>query len=108
MNLRNLNIALLSTIVSLVTINKKQRRRKFWVKPWILNNCVGHYENVYLEWRYTDPEMHRIFLRIYPEDFGNLLRAVRHIIEKQNTVMRPAIPAHKRLSITLRFLATGK
>lgn len=39
--------------------------------------------------------------------FDELLRMVRPQIEKQNTPMRDAIPASQRLSITLRYLATG-
>lgn len=109
MDRKNFKIGLLSTIVALIAKKKIDNKRKFWVKPWILNNSTdGHYENVYLEWRYSDPEAHRVFLRMYSEDFQNLLRAVEPMISKQNTIMRQSIPAHKRLSMTLRFLATGK
>lgn len=33
---------------------------------------------------------------------------VAPIIEKQDTIMRNAIPAHDRLLATLKFLATGR
>ncbi|XP_036150116.1 uncharacterized protein LOC118648027 [Monomorium pharaonis] len=36
-----------------------------------------------------------------------LLHAVAALIEKKDTVMRQAIPAQDRLSVTLRYLATG-
>ena len=39
--------------------------------------------------------------------FDELLRMLAPIITKQNTVMRDSIPAYTRLSVTLRYLATG-
>lgn len=58
-------------------------------------------------------------LRITPKDFNNYLRMnentylhllslVTPLIEKQNTVMRNALSPHERLTLTLRFLATGR
>jgi len=41
------------------------------------------------------------------EEFDFLLDRVQHLITKQNTKMRRAIPPRERLSLTLRFLATG-
>lgn len=37
-----------------------------------------------------------------------LLSMVTPIIKKEDTVMRKSISAHERLSVTLRFLATGR
>lgn len=37
-----------------------------------------------------------------------LFGIVTPLIEKQDTTLREAIPAHERLSITLGFFATGK
>jgi hypothetical protein len=58
-------------------------------------------------------------LRLEPDDWLNYLRmdedAYREIlqkvtprIKKSNTVMRKAIMPHEHLSVTLRFLATGR
>jgi len=46
------------------------------------------------------------YLRMDDKIFQVLLRKVVLLIEKQNTVMRDAIPSHVRLIATLRFLAT--
>lgn len=79
------------------------------MKTWIANHRRnGHYENVYREWRESDPDMFRTILRIYPEDFDELIRAVGPLIAKMETQMRYAIPAEKRLAITLRYLSYGK
>lgn len=40
--------------------------------------------------------------------FNNLLDKVSPFIQKQDTVMRKSIPPIQRLSLTLRFLATGE
>ncbi|XP_069813053.1 uncharacterized protein [Dendropsophus ebraccatus] len=42
------------------------------------------------------------------DTFSKLLDRVRPLIEKHDTVMRPAIPAEQRLAATLRFMATGR
>lgn len=87
----------------------KNKKKKIWVKPWLAQyGRNGHYENVYREWRESDPDMFRRILRIYPEDFAELVKAVYPIIVKMDTYMRDAIPVDKRLAITLRYLCSGK
>ena len=46
-------------------------------------------------------------LRMTPEEFDFLLGLVEPIIRKRDTWMRRAITPSQRLSLTLRFLATG-
>ncbi|KAJ8945524.1 hypothetical protein NQ317_004606 [Molorchus minor] len=50
---------------------------------------------------------YRNFLRMDQESFDNLLDLVRQDIEKKDTKMHEAIPASQRLSVTLRYLASG-
>ena len=47
------------------------------------------------------------FLRITPDNFKELLKLTETDIQKQNTHLRDAIPAKKKLAATLRFLETG-
>ncbi|CAF4829023.1 unnamed protein product [Pieris macdunnoughi] len=47
------------------------------------------------------------FVRLDLEQFQVLLELVTPLIQKKNTIMREAIPPSQRLSITLRYLATG-
>jgi len=54
-----------------------------------------------------DPGGFRNFLRMDKIDFEELLEKVTPVIQRQDTWMREAISASERLSITLRFLATG-
>ncbi|KAF2890092.1 hypothetical protein ILUMI_16081, partial [Ignelater luminosus] len=48
------------------------------------------------------------YLRIDYESFSGLLNLVSPLITKQDTAMREAITAQKRLVATLRYLATGR
>lgn len=47
------------------------------------------------------------FLRMSTSDFEILLQKLAPIITKKDTKFRKAIPAKVRLTITLRYLATG-
>ncbi len=49
----------------------------------------------------------RALLRMTAEDLDFLLGKVKHLITKQDTKMRLAIPTREHMSLTLRFLATG-
>nr|XP_015192141.1 PREDICTED: uncharacterized protein LOC102689759 [Lepisosteus oculatus] len=50
----------------------------------------------------------RELLRMTAEEFDFLLERVSPLISKQDTKLRKAITARERLSVTLRFLATGE
>jgi len=79
------------------------QRRQYWVKPWrqkwlypcIINDLL------------SDDTDYRGYLRMDASVFGELLERVRPLIEKQTTNFRSPVSAEERLSITLRFLATG-
>lgn len=55
----------------------------------------------------SDPEEFCRMLRMPPFAFEFILEKIRHKITKKNTQMRKAIPPEERLSVTLKFLATG-
>lgn len=50
----------------------------------------------------------REMLRVTVDEFYELLAMVEPFITKTDTVMKRSISAKERLSVTLRFLATGK
>lgn len=54
-----------------------------------------------------DPSSFQNYVRMEQLIFEELLHAVAPLIEKRDTVMRQAIPVRNRLSVTLRYLATG-
>jgi hypothetical protein len=50
-----------------------------------------------------DEESYKNFLRMSADDFDYLLNKIRFAIEKQNTLIRNAIPAAERLALTSFF-----
>jgi hypothetical protein len=87
----------------------KARCRKKWTKRWIMRRTgQGAYANLVREFNAEDPECFRQFHRLDRESFDSVLALVGPYIAKKNTIMRESIPPAERLSITLRFLATGK
>jgi hypothetical protein len=65
------------------------------------------YENLLKDLRLSGPSDFQNSLRLDATSFDELLKIITPTIEKRNTTMRDAIPPSQRLSITLRYLATG-
>lgn len=90
---------------------KKRRRHQMWVREWIRRRSQFGFCStctLKLELRSQDPCQLANFLRMSLSDFEDILRRIEPKIQKKDTPMRKSIPAHDRLAITLRFLATGK
>jgi hypothetical protein len=62
---------------------------------------------LYLEVENTDADKFGAVFRMSPEVLDILLKRVRPAIEKQDTVMRQAVPAKIRLMVTLTYLTSG-
>ncbi|KAJ8915449.1 hypothetical protein NQ315_003212, partial [Exocentrus adspersus] len=87
---------------------KKNKKRRYWVHP--LNTRRIRHSQFYLlraKLR-AHPDNFFDYYRMSIKTFDELLDKVRDKIKKQNTWMRVSIDAEERLTITLRFLATGK
>jgi len=56
----------------------------------------------------TDPKAYTNFLRMDATNFDELLNLVAPKIQHQDTSCRLSISAAERLSVTLRYLATGE
>lgn len=89
-------------------IRRRQRRQRRWVRPWIQRRQQhGAHHALIQELTTEDAGGFRNFLRMDQADFKELLGKVTTLIQQQDTWMREAISASERLSITLRYLATG-
>ena len=110
---------------------KKSKRRSIWVKSWIsqrfyrflifkkkhapikhlLINSIRYKHGVYTtlipKLLATDPAAYKNFMRMDNNSFLVLLEKINPLIEKQSSAMRDSISPSERLSVTLRFLATG-
>lgn len=85
----------------------RQRRRRWWVRPWILRRPqLGQYETMMGELQLEDEAALKNFLRIDQELFQELLVRLDHVLQKNTRYRQPLEPGLK-LAITLRHLATG-
>lgn len=93
-----------------VLVNNDRKKRKWWVRPWILKRDEkGAFSLVNEEFEAADDtESFKGFLRMDKETFEKLLSLVKEDIMKEATHLRVTILAKSRLILTLRFLATGE
>ena len=102
------DLGFLALTLSLCEQKKSKRKRnRRWSKEWYKLRSRFTHEHLLNFLRSTEPDDYKNFLRMDEEGFQTLLELVRPDIQKKDTVMREAIPASQRLSITLRYLASG-
>ncbi|XP_050303715.1 probable ATP-dependent RNA helicase DDX49 [Anthonomus grandis grandis] len=77
------------------------------MKKWSLQRDRFSHIKLLEELR-LEPDDYRNYLRMDEDSYVLLLKLVTPLIQKQDTCMRSAIPPHERLSVTLRYLATGR
>ncbi|XP_063761709.1 uncharacterized protein LOC134879242 [Eleginops maclovinus] len=87
---------------------KKRRRRRVWTRKWLGRRGQYGLSILQRELEVDDMRGFRDLLRISVEEFYFLLERVTPHIVKQDTHLRKAISPKERLSVTLRFLATGE
>ncbi|KAM6937853.1 uncharacterized protein FYW49_000093 [Xenentodon cancila] len=87
---------------------RKRKRQRAWVKAWIGSRGQQGLSVLQRELEMDDKTGFRELLRMTAEEFDFLLGKVEHLIRKRDTKMRLAISPRERLSLTLRFLATGE
>ena len=88
---------------------KRKLRRFVWVRRWIeKREQHGTYHGLVRELAFSDLPAYKNFLRMDSESVLLLVQKVGPLICRTNTVLRNCISVEDRLTITLRFLATGK
>ena len=80
-------------------------KKRMWERSIFKNKHLGEYNHL-LE-RLCDREYHFRYLRMSKERFDHLFNLVEPLVAKKDTRFRQGILARKRLTITLRYLATG-
>lgn len=87
----------------------QKNRRTIWTKNWISRRQQERfYSKLLVELRTEEPDMYRNFLRMNAEQFDHLLTLEAPLIQKADTIMRRSISPGERLTLTLRYLATGE
>lgn len=100
-------------LLSVLLLRRKRRRlraasRQIWCKPFLLRRSrQGTFHNLVQELNAEDPEQFRRYHRLDRDSFERVLNMIEPLITKEDTFMRTSIRPRERLSITLRFLATG-
>ncbi len=86
-----------------------KRPRRWWARPIFRleqRKRQGHHHNLVREMRLKDVESHFNFLRMSPARFDHLLSLVGPQLIK--TSKREPLSPGERLSLTLRYLASGE
>ena len=84
------------------TVLRKRRARSIWIRDTILKRQqLGEYHCLVNELR-QDCLRFKMYFRISPSVFGELLALVGPAIQKMNTHYRKCIDPGERLAITLR------
>ncbi|GLV33542.1 uncharacterized protein CBL_21371, partial [Carabus blaptoides fortunei] len=88
----------------------REKRRKLWQKEWLKRRDIGFgaLHLLHEELRLEDKTSFKSFLRMNEDCFMLLLSKVEHKIGREDTKFRESVKPRYRLSITLRFLATGE
>ena len=110
LNEQDADLAIVLASIGAVLEKKKARRRRWWVKPWISRRETGSgaMHLLHNELSLEDPDAFRNYLRMDKTCFELLLSLVHHRISKKDTLLRESLSTRDKLSITLRFLATGE
>ena len=88
---------------------KKHKNKRLWVREWISKReQEGVHAKLLQEISTQDIASYENFIRMSQSDFEYLLERITPKIKKQDTHLRNAISPSERLTLTLRFLATGK
>lgn len=91
----------------MVEMKGKRKKRRWWVRKWILNRKLGPHNLVDMELRNSYPDDFKNLLRVSEDQFDFLLERVSPLVAKSDTNMRQAVSAKTKLQVTLRYLATG-
>ena len=89
--------------IALLLDKRKRKQKKFWTKQWFQQKQNFGHVMLLNELRINHPDDYRNFLRMDEESFDELMDMLTPLIQKKDTRMRVL----KRLSVTLRYLATG-
>ncbi|XP_037869966.2 uncharacterized protein LOC119629131 [Bombyx mori] len=98
-------------IVALVLRNRKKRRQRKFRKYWIHPLTSRRFEKGFFQKKYNilreHPEKFFNYFRMSVASFDKILHNVRPYITFMDTKFRKCISTEERLSVTLRYLASG-
>jgi predicted exporter len=99
--------ALASRSTSKKQKQKKKRTRSKWAKAWLRTRSNLSHMNLLKHLTLELGDWYS-YLRMDNEIYLRLLRFVPPHIKENDSAVRRSVTSHERLSVTLRFLATGR
>lgn len=84
---------------------RKKKRKAIWVREWMKKKGATH--TIFKELYNEDPQEYKAVMRVTPSQVEILLNLIAPKIQRENTLMRDAIPARVKLEITLVYLSSG-
>ena len=91
-----------------VVYQRRQKRRSEWVKRYLMSRqSRGAWAAIFREVHNIYLDDYRNLLRMDDDTFHMLLSMVEPNITRQRSRLRHPISARERLTVTLRYLATG-
>lgn len=97
----------LLTVLLARSRRRKCRKRKVWVKPWIVNRETDRALHKLMKDLEKDVDSLNNYLRMDLPAFEELLGKTGKCLQKKDTAFRNSISPAEQLAVTLRFLATG-
>ena len=93
---------------------QRRRRRprpptkRVWTREWLLRRPMyGHNEQLLGELNREDPRSFKMYLRVPPEVFEEIVTRLTPLLQKKTTRMREPLSVALKVATTLRFMATG-
>ncbi len=87
---------------------RRRQRRTVWVRPWLERRVeLGQYACLMEELQVEDVRSFKNFLRMDPAMFQELVDRLIPRLTKEDTSYRKSLTPGLKLSITLRYLASG-
>lgn len=93
-----LNIVSIICGIKLKNKKKTRAKRRMWSREWLLRRGCGRdiTQLVMKELQFEDSSSFQNYTRMKKETFFKLLNIIKPIIEKEDTILREAIPASTR------------
>jgi hypothetical protein len=83
---------------------KERMKGRWWAQTFVLKQHThGAYQSIQNELKIVDRQGFKNLMRMFPYDFGNLLKMVAPLIKLQATNCRNGVSPAKRLAATLQF-----
>lgn len=87
--------------------NRERTRRSIWIRRILREREIEGTCNILIPKLMSDSAHYKNFFRMTKETFSILLNHVQPLLERTNTKLRKCVTVNDKLSVTLRYLATG-